>query len=182
MTDRAINRGASAESAPRRARLAVLADSAVEHYRGSFHNKAMYAPLVDRRSGARRAALDGAPRPARRRAIARDAVDALAALATGLVGTGFHLYNVRKRPGAVFVAEPVLCAPIGAPAALTLAGLLGLVGGAAAAGGLSRRRCWACRRTSARGLIGDRPRRHRRPRRGCCISAAPSIIRPCCCR
>ena len=25
---------------------AALADSAVEHYRGSFHNKAMYAPLA----------------------------------------------------------------------------------------------------------------------------------------
>src|SRR5579885_2762303 len=26
--------------------LSVLADSAVEHYRGAFHNKAMFAPLV----------------------------------------------------------------------------------------------------------------------------------------
>ena len=37
---RRLNRGCALLSA------SVLADSAVEHYRGSFHNKAMVAPLV----------------------------------------------------------------------------------------------------------------------------------------
>lgn len=67
----------------------TLLDSAIEHYRGSFHNKAMITPLVasaltiavsvhgtgDRRSAAHRL---------------RDSVYLGAAL-TGLTGTGFHI-------------------------------------------------------------------------------------------
>ena len=37
---RGLNRAAGMLAA------SVLMDSAVEHYRGSFHNKAMYAPLA----------------------------------------------------------------------------------------------------------------------------------------
>ncbi|HTW68686.1 MAG TPA: hypothetical protein VME47_02255 [Acetobacteraceae bacterium] len=102
----------------------VLADSAVEHYRGSFHNPAMYAPLLsslltlavsahgvgDTRSG---------------RHAARDAIYALAGL-TGTVGTCFHLYNVTKRPGGVSWLNLFFGAPLGAPFALALAGLLGV--------------------------------------------------------
>jgi hypothetical protein len=104
----------------------VLADSAVEHYRGSFRNPAMFAPLVsslltlavsahgvcDRRPGAH---------------TARDTIYALAGL-TGTVGTGFHLYNVGKRPGGVSWLNLFFGAPIGAPFALALAGLLGVTG------------------------------------------------------
>ena len=103
----------------------VLADSAIEHYRGSFHNKAMFAPLLssalslaasvhgvaDRRAGAHRA---------------RDTVYALAA-ATGTVGLGFHAYNVGKRPGGYSWLNLFYAAPLGAPAALVLSGLLGFV-------------------------------------------------------
>jgi hypothetical protein len=77
----------------------VFADSAVEHYRGSFKNKAMVTPLIvsalsiassvhgtaDQRPGAQNA---------------RDFVYLLAAV-TGLVGTGFHFYNVGKRTGGL---------------------------------------------------------------------------------
>jgi hypothetical protein len=101
----------------------VLADSALEHYRGAFHNRAMFAPLVasalsllasghgvgDRRHGAH---------------AARDSVYALAA-ATGAAGLGFHLYNIRKRPGGVSWGNLFYAAPVGAPAALVLSGLLG---------------------------------------------------------
>jgi len=105
--------------------LSVFADSAVEHYRGSFHNKAMVTPLItsalslvvsahghfDRRRGAH---------------IARDWVYAAAGL-TGLLGTGFHLYNVAKKPGGVTWQNLFYQAPLGAPAALTLSGMLGFL-------------------------------------------------------
>ncbi len=104
--------------------LSVLADSAVEHYRGSFRNKAMFTPLVvsamalavsahgtaDRREGAH---------------VVRDGVYALTAL-TGVAGTGFHVYNVLKRPGRLAWQNLFYGAPLGAPAAILLSGLLGV--------------------------------------------------------
>jgi len=101
----------------------VLADSAVEHYRGRFENPAMYTPLAvstlailaslhggaDRRRGAHRA---------------RDAIYALTAV-TGLAGTAFHLYNIGKRPGGYTWVNFFYAAPVGAPAAIALSGLLG---------------------------------------------------------
>ena len=101
----------------------VLADSAVEHFRGSFQNRAMYTPLAvasmslaasahglgDRRTGGHRG---------------RDAIYVLAAL-TGLAGTGFHIYNIGKRTGGWSWLNLFYSAPVGAPAALSLSGLLG---------------------------------------------------------
>ena len=103
----------------------VFADSAIEHYRGSFRNKAMYTPLVvstlsllasahghgDRRHGAHRM---------------RDATYAIAGLA-GLVGTGFHIYNITRKPGRFSWQNLFYSAPIGAPAALSLSGMLGFL-------------------------------------------------------
>ena len=103
----------------------VLIDSAMEHYRGNFHNKAMWTPLAaaslsiaaschghaDRRPGAHRV---------------RDLVYALAGL-TGLVGTAFHLYNVRKKVGGWSWQNLFYSAPIGAPAAMSLCGLMGFL-------------------------------------------------------
>ena len=105
--------------------MSVLADSSIEHYRGAFHNRAMWAPLIaatlsligsgygvaDRREGAH---------------IARDAVYALAAT-VGVVGTGFHLYNITKRPGGFSWLNLFYAAPIGAPFALSLSGLMGFL-------------------------------------------------------
>lgn len=101
----------------------VLADSGMEHYRGDFHNKAMWTPIVsatlslaaslhghtDRRGGAH---------------WGRDAIYAAAGL-TGIVGTGFHLYNITKKPGGFCWQNLFYSAPIGAPAALSLSGLMG---------------------------------------------------------
>jgi hypothetical protein len=102
--------------------LAALADSAVEHYRGSFHNKTMYVPL-----GAATVTLLASLRdtvaPAAAGRSERNAIDALA-VATGLIGTGFHLYNVTKRPGGFSWLNLFYSAPLGAPASLSLAGLL----------------------------------------------------------
>lgn len=102
--------------------LAVLLDSAMEHYRGGFRNPAMVLPLASSATnllvGARRAA-----QPAR---SARGAwtVEAVAA-AVGLIGLAFHLFNIRKRVGGVSFGNMFHGAPLGAPAALTLAGALG---------------------------------------------------------
>ena len=102
---------------------AVLLDSAVEHYRGSFENPAMYTPLaVSALTLAVSAHGTADPRPAAHGM--RTAVYSAAAL-TGLIGTGFHLYNVLKRPGGMAWQNLFYGAPIGAPAAILLSGLLG---------------------------------------------------------
>jgi hypothetical protein len=103
----------------------VLADSAVEHYRGSFHNKAMIAPLVAATLSLAVSAHGNADkRPAAHRV--RDFVYAAAAL-TGLVGTCFHIFNIAKRPGGASWQNLFYSAPIGAPMALTLSGALGFL-------------------------------------------------------
>ena len=105
--------------------LSVLADSAVEHYRGAFHNKAMVAPLVSSALSLV-ASAHGFTDPRGGAHRARDAVYALAA-ATGLTGTAFHLYNIGKRPGGWCFQNLFYAAPIGAPAALILSGLMGFL-------------------------------------------------------
>jgi hypothetical protein len=103
----------------------VLADSAVEHYRGSFHNRAMYTPLavslltlgisahgvVDRRQTAH---------------LLRDATYG-AAIVTGVAGTIFHFYNVGKRPRGFSWENLFSGAPLGAPSAMLLSGLMGFM-------------------------------------------------------
>ncbi|EDZ65893.1 hypothetical protein NOC27_2573 [Nitrosococcus oceani AFC27] len=55
---------------------------------------------------------------------ARDTIYLAAAL-TGFIGTGFHIYNVSKRPGGFSWQNLFYGSPLGAPAAVTLSGLLG---------------------------------------------------------
>jgi len=101
----------------------VLADSAVEHYRGAFQNRAMYAPLVVA-TLTLGASLFGRADTRSKKHQARDAIYAAAA-ATGFTGLGFHLYNILKRPGQWSWLNLFYAAPIGAPMALALAGLIG---------------------------------------------------------
>jgi hypothetical protein len=103
--------------------LSVLADSAVEHYRGSFKNKAMVMPLV---VSALTLAMSLHGTSDRRPAahFGRDATYLAAALA-GLVGTGFHFYNVTKKVGGFGWQNLFYRAPLGAPMAILLSGLLG---------------------------------------------------------
>ncbi len=103
--------------------VSVLADSAVEHYRGRFANPAMYTPLAIS-TLAILASLHGVADRRRGAHAARDAVYALGAAAS-LGGFGFHLYNVGKRPGGYTWVNFFYGAPIGAPWALALSGLLG---------------------------------------------------------
>jgi len=101
----------------------VLADSAVEHYRGSFENPGMVAPLAAS-ALAIVAGIDAAiaarlPSPMRRGGYRL-------AAAVGAAGLGFHLYDVQRRPGGFGWLNLFYAAPLGAPAALVLAGILGL--------------------------------------------------------
>ncbi len=103
--------------------LSVLADSAIEHYRGSFDNRAMYAPLVASAlalAASLAASTEERPQPK----LWRDAIYG-AATVVGVAGLGFHIYNIAKRPGGFSWLNFFYAAPIGAPGALVMAGLLG---------------------------------------------------------
>jgi hypothetical protein len=101
----------------------VLADSAIEHWRGAFENRAMYIPLV---TGALSLLVSGHGVADRRPAAhaVRDAAYAASGI-TGLIGTGLHIYNVTKRPGGISWINLFYGAPLGAPMALLLSGLFG---------------------------------------------------------
>lgn len=104
----------------------ALADSAVEHYRGSFENPAMYAPLLIGALSLAAGVHGGADHVGSRHPL-RNAIY-LAAAGVGIAGTGFHLYNVTKRPGRLSWHNLFYGAPLGAPAALLLSGALGAAG------------------------------------------------------
>jgi len=114
---RRLNRAAGTIAA------SVLADSSVEHYRGSFKNKAMFTPLIVS-ALTLATSLHGTAdmRPVAHRT--RDTTYLLAA-ASGLIGTGFHIYNVSKKVGGFSWQNFFYAAPIGAPMAILLSGLLG---------------------------------------------------------
>jgi hypothetical protein len=101
----------------------VLADSAIEHYRGASQSRAMYTPLVTSALSLAASAHGVADQRVGAHWL-RDIVYSIAA-ATGLVGTGFHVYNVTSRPGRIMWQNLFYGAPLGAPAAISLSGLLG---------------------------------------------------------
>lgn len=105
--------------------LSVLTDSAMEHYRGSFENRAMYVPLASAAS-ALAASLHGSADRTEASHLVRHAVQ-IGAAATGVAGTAFHVYNVTKRPGGFSWHNLFYGAPAGAPFALLLSGVLGAV-------------------------------------------------------
>jgi hypothetical protein len=115
---------------------AVFADSGMEHYRGSFANRAMVLPIA---SSAAAMAIDAGlaviGRPARPAPVVA-AVHAAGTL-TGAAGLGFHIYNIAKQVGGLRWETLFYQAPIGAPAALTLAGVLGAAGHVLGRGGTS---------------------------------------------
>ena len=127
----AIDRKVSVRAAQRLNRAAgtiaasVLFDSAVEHYRGAFANKALVTPLVTSALSLA-ASLHGARDRSPVAHAARDTAYAAAGL-SGIVGTGFHLYNIGKKPGGFRWQNLFYSAPIGGPAALVLSGLMGLL-------------------------------------------------------
>jgi hypothetical protein len=101
----------------------VLTDSAAEHYRASFHNRVMFiAPAV---SAAAMAAATSAVSGVRGHNALSRAVFA-GSVVTGVVGSGFHVTNVSRRVGGWTSTNVFYGAPIAAPLAITMAGLLGL--------------------------------------------------------
>ena len=105
----------------------VALDSAIEHYRGSFKDRLMFAgPTMATLGLATTAWIAFRPQDARK-TLPRVALGAVGL--TGLVGLGFHAYNILKRPGELSALNIFYAAPFGAPAALTLAGLYGVIAG-----------------------------------------------------
>lgn len=97
----------------------VVADSALEHFRGNYENRAMYvAPVTAAATMA--VALSGrAPR-------GLATVVFGASFVIGAAGLGFHTWNITKRPGGLSWQNLFYAAPFAAPGALAFAGLLGL--------------------------------------------------------
>jgi hypothetical protein len=107
--------------------VSVALDSALEHYRGGFKDRAMFVGPTMALLGIAAAGYI-AFRPER----ANDRLPKIALItvgATGLIGLGFHSYNILKRPGELSALNLFYGAPAGAPAALTLAGLYGVIAG-----------------------------------------------------
>jgi hypothetical protein len=107
--------------------LSVALDSGIEHYRGSFKDRVMFAGPTMAVLG-----LAAASWIAFRPADASKTLPRIAFVtvgATGLVGLGFHAYNILKRPGELSALNLFYAAPAGAPAALTLVGLYGIIAG-----------------------------------------------------
>jgi hypothetical protein len=101
----------------------VLADSGLEHYRGGFHNKVMFiAPTVSALTLAEssRHTLN----PAVESGV--DSVVYATAILTGVVGTGFHIYNTAKREGGFNWLNLFYGAPLAAPIGITFAGLFSM--------------------------------------------------------
>ncbi|WP_305097293.1 hypothetical protein [Croceibacterium aestuarii] len=110
----------------------VLADSAMEHYRGSFDNRAMLLPIA---SSALAIAADS--RLASGRVTGASPLTAsihAASIAVGAAGLGFHTYNVTRKAGGISWNNLFYRAPIGAPAALVTSGMLGVAAQALGSG------------------------------------------------
>ena len=128
---RAADRRATVKAAQRLNRssgilaASVLLDSAIEHYRGGFYNPAMVTPIATSLVSLA-ASLHGLNDYKDNKHRLRDVVFGLSA-ATGLAGTAFHFYNVTKKPGGFSWQNLFYSAPLGAPAAIGLSGLFGLL-------------------------------------------------------
>ena len=103
---------------------AVLSDSTLEHYRGSFENRAMVVPLVASTLSIGAESAIAAGGVGRASAPVTMSIHAASA-AAGAVGMAFHIYNVAKQPGSLSFSNFFYQAPIGAPAALLISGALG---------------------------------------------------------
>ncbi|WP_102227108.1 hypothetical protein [Acidimangrovimonas sediminis] len=100
----------------------VLLDSGMEHLRGDYRRDAMYAaPLA---GAASMAASMAEPRTGSPGKLIEGVH--VGAVATGMAGMGFHLGNVLRRPGGLSWDNLFYAAPLGAPGALIMSGLIGM--------------------------------------------------------
>jgi hypothetical protein len=107
--------------------VSVALDSALEHYRARYDDRVMFVGPAMALLGIAAAGYV-AFRPER----ANDRLPKIALIAvgaTGLIGLGFHSYNILERPGELSALNLFYGAPAGAPAALSLAGLYGVIAG-----------------------------------------------------
>ncbi|KAF2989882.1 hypothetical protein OGR47_15425 [Methylocystis sp. MJC1] len=102
----------------------VLADSGIEHYRGSFENPGMFAPLISA-TLALVAGAEGAAAASPGAGAFRRSAYGLS-IGIGATGLAFHIYNIFKRPGGWSWLNLFYGAPVGAPAALSACGIVGL--------------------------------------------------------
>lgn len=109
----------------------VLADSAIEHYRGSFANPAMGLPLA---ASALSLAVNAAATARPSGGSTLGSFSHVGAASIGAAGLAFHVYNIAKQPGGLRLSNFFYRAPIGAPAALVLVGTLGAAADALTAG------------------------------------------------
>ncbi len=113
-SDRLIRAGTAALA------VAVVTDATLEHYRGDYANRLMYAAPV---AGAALLTVAVAGRGLRR---SRTAVFAGAG-AVGAIGLAFHVWNILKRPGGLSWNNLFYAAPPAAPGTLIMAGACGLL-------------------------------------------------------
>jgi len=107
--------------------LSVALDSGIEHYRGQFKDRAMFVGPTMAALGLAAATWIAFRPEDSRKALPRIAFATVGV--TGLIGLGFHTYNILKRPGELDALNLFYGAPLGAPAALTLVGLYGVIAG-----------------------------------------------------
>jgi hypothetical protein len=107
--------------------LSVALDSGIEHYRGQFKDRAMFVGPTMAALGLAAATWIAFRPEDSRKALPRIAFATVGV--TGLIGIGFHTYNILKRPGELDALNLFYGAPLGAPAALTLVGLYGVIAG-----------------------------------------------------
>jgi hypothetical protein len=110
--------------------LSVALDSGIEHYRARYDDRVMlFGPSMALIGLVAAGWVAAHPDRANER-LPKLAFGTVAV--TGLIGLGFHSYNILKRPGELSALNIFYGAPAGAPAALSLAGLYGLIAGAIA--------------------------------------------------
>ena len=105
--------------------LSVLIDNAMEHYRGDFHNPFMATPLLTS-AASLAVSVHGVADGRGSSHAARDMTYAAAGI-VGIVGTGFHIYKVTRRVGGFSWQNLFYGAPLGAPMAMALSGLVGFL-------------------------------------------------------
>lgn len=101
----------------------VLADSGLQHFRGAFHNPAMYvAPTASAVSLVNSVHMTIRPEVSSGGRLALSGLT----FSIGLAGLSFHLANVAKRDGGVKLLNLFYGAPLLAPGAIAISGLAGL--------------------------------------------------------
>ncbi len=108
--------------------LLMAAEAGHDHYKNYFANRVQYTPLVLAPAlAAVQAAAQAKSEPVRKAGRRLETAVAAAGVVAGLVGFGFHLANIRKRPGGFSWQNLFYAAPLVAPLQFTGQGLFGLL-------------------------------------------------------